>query len=253
MKKRSWIFVVTVAVIAVSVVVCCLLLSGENRSIAYEEPFREDNAVLPPAVFVNDRLYRSTSYPSGYSQISEECTYLGEITECVGVGNVPRENFQANHAPVGTKVYQYYSVILLEEEGKYYAYAAEETQMPKFLEGIDTLRVSYHDMVFAEETGSLEEQVTEIALTEAETEMLRKLLEPYENTFTTDVLKLDYLQYYCIEVNDTMTFTVDPQCGNYGENGDSYMFMMEHTPGAVIKGTYIDGELVEFLKEVHPK
>ena len=57
------------------------------------------------------------------------------------------------------------------------------------------------------------------------------------------------LKYYSIEIDDRMTLTIDPELGNYGENGDSYMFMMEHYPGAYIKGTYIDAELVEFLRD----
>ena len=212
------------------------------------EPFKEGNIAMPPSVFINDKLYVSADYPSGYSEISKECVFLGEITECVGATNVPEKNSQANYSPVGTKVYQYYSVILLEEEGKYYAYTEAEEE-PNFFAFDESLKVSYHDYHCVEETGEWEKEVTEISLTEEETQMLMDMLEPYADTINGDVLKCDYFCYYSIEIDDRMTLTIDSELGNYGENGDSYMLVMEHYPGAYIKGTYIDAELVNYLAE----
>lgn len=93
-----------------------------------QEAFWDGKGCRIPSVYVNDRLYVSASYPSGYSMISSNCLYLGEVTECVGTGNTPAENFQANHAPVGTKIYQYHSVILLEVDGIYGAYVEDATE-----------------------------------------------------------------------------------------------------------------------------
>lgn len=212
------------------------------------EPFKEGNIAMPPSVFIHDKLYVSADYPSGYSEISSNCVYLGEIAECVGATKVPEKNFQANYAPVGTKVYRYYSVILLEEEGKYYAYTEAEEE-PSFFAFDESLKVSYQDYHCVEETGEWEKEVTEISLTEEETQILLDLLKPYADTISGDVLKSDYLRYYSIEIDDRMTLTIDPELGNYGENGDSYMLVMEHRPGAFIKGTYIDAELVNYLAE----
>jgi len=102
---------------------------------------------------------------------------------------------------------------------------------------------------FAEETGDLLTAKTPIAMTEEEKQILLDLLKPYADTISGDVLKCDYLRYYSIEIDDRMTLTIDPKLGNYGDKGDSYMFMMEHYPGAYIKGTYIDAELVNFLAD----
>ena len=202
---------------------------------------------MKPTVFVNDKLYESANYESGYSQISDDCVCLGEITECVGSSNVPTQNFQANYSPEGTKVYQYYSVILLEEGGKYYAYTEAEEE-PNFFAYDESLKASYHDYHCVEETGEWENTVTEISLTEEETQILLDLLKPYGDTISGDVLKCDYFRYYSIEIDDRMTLTIDQELGNYGENGDSYMLVMEHCPGAYVKGTYIDAELVNFLE-----
>ena len=203
---------------------------------------------MKPTVFVNDKLYESANYESGYSQISSDCVYLGEITECVGSSNIPTQNFQANYSPAGTKVYQYDSVILLEEGGKYFAYT-EVPEEPGFFAYDESLEAYLVQHQFAEETGDLLTAKTPIAMTEEETQILLDLLEPYADTLDGDVLKSDFLRYYSIEIDDRMTLTIDPELGNYGENGDSYMFMMEHYPGAYIKGTYIDAELVEFLAD----
>lgn len=212
------------------------------------EPFKEGNIAMPPSVFINDKLYVSADYPSGYSEISKECVFLGEITECVGVTNVPVKNFQANYSPMGTKVFQYYSVILLEEEGKYYAYTEAEEE-PNFFAFDESLGAYLVQHQFAEETGDLLTAKTPIAMTEEEKQILLDLLKPYADTISGDVLKSDYLRYYSIEIDDRMTLTIDPELGNYGENGDSYMLVMEHRPGAFVKGTYIDAELVEFLRD----
>lgn len=81
---------------------------------------------LPPSVFVNDTLYRISYVPTSYSVISKECILLGEVKECVGTHNVPVEDFQANHAPVGTKIYQYYDNVLLFENDVYVLYVVDE-------------------------------------------------------------------------------------------------------------------------------
>ena len=73
------------------------------------------------------------------------------------------------------------------------------------------------------------------------------MLEPYADTITTDVLRTDYTRYYCIQIDDRITLTIDPELGNYGDEGDSYMFVMKSEWGSYIRGTYINAELVNFL------
>jgi len=222
------------------------VISRYPTEIDPTEPFREGNIAMPPSVFIHDKLYVSADYPSGYSEISSNCVYLGEIAECVGATKVPEKNFQANYAPVGTKVYQYYSVILLEEEGKYYAYTEAEED-PNFFAFDESMEAYLVDLRDTEGTGAVDK--ASITMTEEEKQVLLELLEPYGDMLTTDVLKCDYFCYYSIEIDDRMTLTIDPELGNYGENRDSYMLVMEHRPGAFIKGTYIDAELVNFLAD----
>lgn len=124
-----------------------------------------------------------------------------------------------------------------------------DIEVPNYFAFDESLKVSYHDYHCVEETGEWEKEVTEISLAEEETQILLDLLQPYTDTIIGDVLKCDYFCYYSIEIDDRMTLTIDPELGNYGENGESYMLVMEHYPGAYIKGTYIDAELVNYLAE----
>ena len=224
-------------------------IDAEGKEIPTDEEPVMVGGDLIPSVYVNDTLYTSANHIGSCITLSEGSTYLGEVTGCVGAGNVPTENFHANHAHVGAEVYQYYSVIYVKQNGVYCPYTAAETEEPNFFSYDESLKVSYHDYHCVEETGEWEKEVTEISLTEEETQILLDLLEPYADTLDGDVLKSDYLRYYSIEIDDRMTLTIDPVLGNYGENGDSYMLVMEHTPGAFIKGTYIDAEVINFLAE----
>ena len=213
------------------------------------EPFQEGNIAMPPSVFVDDKLYVSADYPSGYSELSKECVYLGQITECVGAANVPKKNFQANYAPVGTKVYRYYSVILLEEEGKYYAYTEAEKTLDYF-DYDDKVQVSFCQLVYEEETGNLEQMTESISLTEEEKHHLLELLDPCCGvTNTDDVLKMELFKYYSIEVDgkrSPMTVNIDAEGGN---DGQFYMTVMEHGPGSFLKAAYVNEELINFLND----
>ena len=214
-----------------------------------ELPTKEDPTMvggdLIPSVYVNDTLYTSANHIACCTELSENCTYLGEVAECVGSGNVPTENFHANHAPAGAEIYQYYSVIYVLQNGMYCPYtAAEEPNFFAYNERLDAYLVDFRD---TEGTGAMGK--ASITMTEEEKQILLDLLKPYADTVSSDVLKCDYFCYYSIEIDSRMTLTIDPELGNYGDKGDSYMLVMEHTPGAFIKGTYIDAELVEFLKD----
>jgi len=124
-----------------------------------------------------------------------------------------------------------------------------DIETPNYFAYDESLEAYLVQHQFAEETGDLLTAKTPIAMTEEEKQILLDLLKPYADTISGDVLKSDYLRYYSIEIDDRMTLTIDPELGNYGENGESYMLVMEHYPGAYIKGTYIDAELVEFLRD----
>lgn len=219
-----------------------------NETPTKEEPVMAGGDLIP-SIYVNDTLYSSAYHIASCTELSEKCIYLGEVAECVGAGNVPTENFQANTASVGAEIYQYYSVIYVQQNGVYCPYTAAETETLNFFAFDESLKVSYHDYHYVEETGEWEKNVTEISLTEERIHSLLNLLKPYGNTINGDVLKCDYFCYYSIEIDDRMTLTIDPELGNYGENGDSYMLVMEHMPSAYIKGTYIDAELVDFLRD----
>ena len=105
-----------------------IMLTDEKGN---ELPTKEDPAMvggdLIPSVYVNDTLYISANHIASCLTLSEDCTYLGEVTECVGAGNVPTENFQANTAGVGAEIYQYHSVIYVLQNGVYCPYTAEKT------------------------------------------------------------------------------------------------------------------------------
>lgn len=224
-----------------------LLDADGNEMPPKEEPVMVGGDLIP-SVYVNDAVYISPYYMTSYTEISKECVYLGEIAECVGSRNIPSENFQANYAPVGTEVYQYHSVILLLQNGVYCPYVREEEE-PGFFDYSESLEVSLIDCHYVEGSDDWETTKTRVLLTEKETEELLDLLEPYAKTLTSDVLKTDYFRYYSIKIDDKMTLTIDPELGNYGENGDSYMLVMEDVPGAFIKGTYINADVINFLAE----
>ncbi len=105
----------------------------------------------------------------------------------------------------------------------------------------EELQVYYCDLIQAEDT--------RIRLSEEQEEELLRLLEPYGSTLTTDVLKTDFTKYYRIRFGFSMTATIDAERGKYGDQGDSYLFAMEETPGAYIKGTYVDADILDFLSE----
>jgi len=94
-----------------------------------------------------------------------------------------------------------------------------------------------------------EETDTRIRLSEAQAQTLLNLLEPYGDTLTSDVLKSEFSRFYRIQFGVSMTLTVDAERGKYGDKGASYMFMMEKTPGAFMKGTYVDADLLDFLDD----
>ena len=241
--------VVIVLVLCLAAFCACRQDNAEGNEIPPKEEPVMVGGDLIPSIYVNDTLYTSADRIAFCVELSEQCVYLGEVTECVGSGNVPTENFQASTASVGAEVYQYYSVIYVQQNGGYCPYTAAETEENNYFSFDENLRASYYDYHCVEETGAWEQKVTDISLTEEEKEILLNLLKPYGDTVSSDVLKCDYLRYYSIEIDERMTLTIDPELGNYGENGDSYMLVMEHTPGAFIKGAYIDAELVEFLRD----
>jgi len=90
---------------------------------------------------------------------------------------------------------------------------------------------------------------TRIRLSEAQTEELMGLLEPYGSTVSSDVVKSDFMKFYRIRFGTSMTVTVDAERGKYGDQGASYIFVMDETPGAFIRGTYINADLLNFLDE----
>lgn len=134
------------------------------RAILYAQGAAADAA---PMVYVNDTLYKQSTAQTFYQEQKEDFVYLGVIESDIthlqgdtGTGNaptpdgVPKENFQANHPIVGSKVYQYGDAIVVEIEGKYWLYEmiddnasgqsdglSEEEKMqldPSYGAGIDT-------------------------------------------------------------------------------------------------------------------
>ena len=105
----------------------------------------------------------------------------------------------------------------------------------------EELQVYYCDLLKAEDT--------RIRLSEDQTKELMELLEPYGDALTTDVLKADFMKYYRIKFGFSMTVTIDAEQGKYGDQGASYLFAMDETPGAYIKGTYVNADLLSFLEE----
>ena len=91
------------------------------------------------------------------------------------------------------------------------------------------------------------EEDTRIRLSETQAEELLKLLEPYGSTLKSDVLKSDFSRFYRIQLGVSMSLTIDAERGKYGDQGVSYLFAMEKTPGAFLKGTYVDADLLDFL------
>ncbi len=105
----------------------------------------------------------------------------------------------------------------------------------------EELQVYYCDLLKAEDT--------RIRLSEDQAKELMELLEPYGDALTTDVLKADFMKYYRIKFGFSMTVTIGAERGKYGNQGESYLFAMDETPGAYIKGTYVNADLLNFLEE----
>ena len=103
-----------------------VIIDEKGNEVSTKEKPAMVGGDLIPSIYVNDTLYTSAYHIASCMELSEKCVYLGEVTECVGTGNVPTENFQANHAPVGTEIYQYYSVIYMLQNGMYCPYTAAE-------------------------------------------------------------------------------------------------------------------------------
>ena len=105
----------------------------------------------------------------------------------------------------------------------------------------EELQVYYCDLLNAEDK--------KIRLSEEQAAKLLELLEPYGDALTGDVLKADFMKYYRIRFGFSMTLTVDAERGKYADQGVSYLFAMEQTPGASIKGAYVGADLLEFLEQ----
>ena len=99
--------------------------SGGKEIPTNEEPVMVGGTLIP-SICVNDTLYTSAYHVPCCTELSKNCVYLGEVIECVGSGNVPTENFHANYAPVGAEIYQYYSVIYVQQNGIYCPYTVSE-------------------------------------------------------------------------------------------------------------------------------
>lgn len=82
---------------------------------------------IAPMVCINDTLYKQSEKQISYAQPKEEFVYLGEIESDVSSDNsitdgIPKKNFQANHAIIGSMVYEYGDDIVVEIKGKYWLY-----------------------------------------------------------------------------------------------------------------------------------
>ena len=84
-------------------------------------------ADIAPMVCINNTLYKQSAKQISYAELKEEFVYLGEVESEVSSDNnitdgIPKKNFQANHAIVGSKVYQFGNDIVVEINGKYWLY-----------------------------------------------------------------------------------------------------------------------------------
>ena len=104
----------------------------------------------------------------------------------------------------------------------------------------EELQVYYCDLLKAEDT--------RIRLSEEQAGKLLELLDSYGSALTTDVLKADFMKYYRIKLGFSLTVTIDAERGKYADQGDSYLFAMEETPGVYIKGAYVETDILEFLE-----
>lgn len=82
---------------------------------------------IAPMVCINDTLYKQSTKQIAYAELNEDFVYLGEIESEVSSDNsitdgIPKKNFQANHAIVGSKVYQFGDDIVIEIKGEYWLY-----------------------------------------------------------------------------------------------------------------------------------
>jgi len=61
---------------------------------------------LPPLLMVNDVMYQSyTDNPNIAQELADSWNYIGKVESCVGLTELPRINFQANHKIVGAEIY----------------------------------------------------------------------------------------------------------------------------------------------------
>ena len=82
---------------------------------------------IAPMVCISDTLYKQSAKQISYGELKEEFVYLGEIESEISIDNsitngIPKKNFQANHAIVGSKVYQFGDDIVIEIKGAYWLY-----------------------------------------------------------------------------------------------------------------------------------
>ena len=106
--------------ICIIAVVCCFFIA-----IQHEHNNESSAAMLgarPPLVYVNDTLYIISPAGTSYNEYENSFIYLGEIKEYIQPHNLPEKNFQANHEPVGTKIFQHGENIVLLINDKYWLY-----------------------------------------------------------------------------------------------------------------------------------
>lgn len=86
---------------------------------------------IAPMVYINDTLYEQSTIKISYDKLKDELIYLGEIESEISSDNdiadgIPKKNFEANHAIVGSKVYEYGDNIVIEINGEHWLYECLE-------------------------------------------------------------------------------------------------------------------------------
>lgn len=88
-----------------------------------------------PMIYVNDTLYKQSILQTSFNELKDDFVYLGvvecDVTHLQGsndaenyLDGIPKENFQANHPVVGSKIYQYGDAVVVEIGGIYWLYEA---------------------------------------------------------------------------------------------------------------------------------
>lgn len=125
-SKNVWIKWGTMAagICLVIGILTCLNIPAKQLPETPTDEMTDSIAVgdIAPMIYVNDTLYIQHPLCRSYPEIKDYFIYLGKIESNTSSAHAPSENFQANDAIIGAKVYQCENSIAVLINGRYWIY-----------------------------------------------------------------------------------------------------------------------------------